>query len=74
MVITLAAILIEIFFWKKRTGGHGVALAEPRNNDKCRLDIRKFSFLQITVTEWSILSADGVGASSVNRIKSKIYI
>ena len=34
---------------------------------QCRLDIRKFSFSQRTINEWSILSADCVGASSVNK-------
>jgi len=38
--------------------GHEVTLAKKQ----CRLDIRKFSF---SVTEWNILSADCVGASSV---------
>ena len=38
----------------RRTRGHG------------RLDIRKFSFSQRTEKEWNRLSADCVGASSVN--------
>ena len=33
---------------------------------QCRLDIRTFSFSQRTVNEWNRLSADCVGASSVN--------
>ena len=41
---------------------------------QCRLDIRKFSFLQRTVNEWNRLSADCVGASSVNIFKNKIDI
>ena len=39
---------------------------------QCRLDIRKFSFSQRTVNEWNRLSADCVGASSVNMFKNKI--
>ena len=50
--------------------GHGVTLAKKQ----CRLDIRKFSFLQRTVNEWNRLSADCVGASSVNIFKNKIDI
>ena len=47
---------------EERTIGHGVTLAKKQ----CRLDIRKFSFSQRTVNEWNRLSADCVGASSVN--------
>ena len=47
---------------ERRTRGHGVTLAKKQ----CRLDIRKFSFLQRTVNEWNRLSADCVGARSVN--------
>ena len=39
-----------------------------------QLDIRKFSFSQRTVNEWNRLSADCVGASSVNIFKNKIDI
>ena len=53
---------------ERRTRGHGVALAKKQ----CRLDIRKFS--QRTVNEWTGLSADCVGASSVNIFKNKIDI
>ena len=67
-------ILTEIFFSqsRKREGlrGHGVTLAKKQ----CRLDIRKFSFSQRTVNEWNRLSADCVGASSVNIFKNKIDI
>ena len=49
---------------------HGVTLAKKQ----CRLDIRKFSFSQRTVNEWNRLSADCVGASSVNIFKNKIDI
>ena len=63
----------NIFFTVKeerRTRGHGVTLAKKQ----CRLDIRKFSFSQRTVNEWNRLSADCVGASSVNVFKNKIDI
>ena len=40
----------------------------------CRLDIRQFSFSLRTVNDWNILSADCVGASSVNMFKNKIDI
>ena len=51
---------------ERRTRGHGVTLAKKQ----CRLDIRKLS--QRTVNEWNRLSADCVGASSVNMFKNKI--
>ena len=63
----------NIFFTVKgerRTRGHGVTLAKKQ----CRLDIRKFSFSQRIVNEWKSLSADCVGASSVNIFKHKIDI
>ena len=64
----------RIFFFtvkeERRTRGHGVTLAKKQ----CRLDIRKFSFSQRTVNEWNRLSADCVGASSVNIFKNKIDI
>ena len=63
----------NIFFTVKeerRTRGHGVTLAKKQ----CRLDIRKFTFSQRTVNEWNRLSADCVGASSVNIFKNKIDI
>ena len=63
----------NIFFTVKeerRTRGHGVTLAKKQ----CRLDIRKFSLSQRTVNEWNRLSADCVGASSVNIFKNKIDI
>ena len=55
---------------ERRTRGHGVTLAKKQ----CRLDIRTFSFSQRTVNEWNRLSADCVGASSVNMFKNKIDI
>ena len=61
----------NIFFSVKeerRTRGHGITLAKKQ----CRRDIRKFSFSQRTVNEWNRLSADCVGASSVNVFKNKI--
>ena len=65
-------ILTEIFFFtvkeERRTRGHGVTLAKKQ----CRLDIRNFS--QRTVNEWNRLSADCVGASSVNIFTNKIDI
>ena len=50
---------------ERRTRGHGVTLAKKQ----CRLDIRTFSFSQRTVNEWNRLSAESVGASSVNKFK-----
>ena len=41
---------------------------------QCRLDIKKKSFSQRTVNEWNRLSADCVGASSVNIFKNKVDI
>ena len=67
------SIDINIFFTVKeerRTRGHGVTLAKKQ----CRIDIRKFSFSQRIINEWNILSADCVGASSVNIFKNKIDI
>ena len=46
----------------------------PKLRNISRLDIRKFSFSQRTVNEWNRLSADCVGASSVNIFKNKIDI
>ena len=34
--------------------------------DRCRLDIRKYSFSQRTINEWNKLSTDCVNAISVN--------
>ena len=55
---------------ERRTGGHGVTLAKRQY----RLNIIKFSFSQRTVNEWNRLSADCVGASSVNMLKNLIGI
>ena len=66
-------IFRNIFFTAKeerRTRGHGVTLVKKQ----CRLYIRKLSFSQRTVNDWNRLSADCVGASSVNIFKNKIDI
>ena len=55
---------------ERRTRGHGITLAKKQ----CKLDIRTFSFSQRTVHKWNRLSADCVGASSVNMFKNKIDI
>ena len=55
---------------ERRTRGHGDTLAKKQ----CRLDIRTFSFSQRIVNEWKRLSAECVGASSVNIFKNKIDI
>ena len=55
---------------ERRTREHGVTLAKKQ----CRLDIRRFSFSQRTVNEWNRLSADCVGANSVNIFNNKIDI
>ena len=55
---------------ERRTREHGVALAKKQ----CRLDFRKISFSQRIVNEWNKLSADCVGARSVNMFKNKIDI
>ena len=51
-----------------RTGGHEVKLVK----DRCRLDIKKYSFSQRTVNEWKKLSKDCITASSVNMFKNKL--
>ena len=53
---------------ERRTRGHGITLAKKQ----CRLHVRNFSFSQRTVNEWNRLSADCVGASSVNMFKNQI--
>ena len=55
------------------TRGHKAALVKPYS----RLDKRKFSFSQRTITDWNNLSHDcvnasSVNASSVNMFKNKI--
>ena len=61
----------NIFFKLKEdsvTRGHKAALVKPYS----RLDKRKFSFSQRTITDWNNLSHDCVNASSVNMFKNKI--
>ena len=50
-----------------RTRGHEVTLVKYH----CRLDIRKYSFLQRTINEWNKLCTDCVTVSSVNMFKNK---
>ena len=66
-VIELLVMVLFLVLDGKRTSGPGVTSAKKQ----CRLDIRKFSFSQRTVNEWNRLSADCVGASSVNIFKIK---
>ena len=51
-----------------RTRGHEVTLIK----DLCRLDIRKYSFLQRTINEWNNLSTDCITASRVNMFKHRV--
>ena len=59
-------ILTELFFYRLRKkeplDKHGFTLAKKQ----CILVIRRLSFSQRTVNKWNILSADCVGANSVN--------
>ena len=68
--LSLSSPTSECFKEERRTRRHGVTLAKKQ----CRLDIKTFSFSQRTVNEWNRLSADCVGASSVNIFKNKIDI
>ena len=64
-------ILIEMFFSLKkdsRTRGHEVKLVK----DQCRLEIRKYSFVQRTINEWNKLSTDCITASSMNMSKNNV--
>ena len=45
-----------------RTRGHKAALVK----EQCRLDMRKYSFLQRVINEWNKLPNDCVNANSVN--------
>ena len=60
----------SLFSLKKdrRTRGHWVTLVK----EHCRLDIRKYSFSQVTINEWNKLSTNCVNASSVNMLKNKV--
>ena len=51
-----------------RTRGHKAALVKER----CRLDMRKYSFSQRMINEWNKLPNDCVNASSVNMFKNRI--
>ena len=50
-----------------RTRGHKAALVK----EQCRLDMRKYSFLQRVINEWHKLPNDCVNASSVNMFKNR---
>ena len=52
----------------KITRGHNFTLVKKQS----RLDVRKFSFSQITINVWNKLSIECVHASSVNMFKNKI--
>ena len=63
----------NMFFSLKRdsrTRGHEVKLVK----DKCRLDIRKYSFSQRRVNESNKLSTDCITASSVKMFKNKLEL
>ena len=47
---------------------------EPEDIKQYRLDMRKYSFSQRVISEWSQLSNDCVNASSVNMFKNKTDI
>ena len=59
---------------ERRPRGHGIALAKKQCSTHTHTHIRTFSFSQRTVNEWNRLSADCVGAKSVNMFKNKIDI
>ena len=65
-------IFIIIFFLEikesKITRGHNFTLVKKQR----RLDVRKFSFSQMTINVWNKLSTECVHASSVNVFKNKI--
>ena len=58
------------FSFKKdsKTRGHEVKLVK----DRCRLDIRKYSFSQRTINEWTKLFTDCITASSVNMFENRV--
>ena len=62
----------NIFFFEikesKITRGHNFTLVKKQ----IRLDVRKFSFPQRTITVWNKLSTECVHASSVNMFKNRI--
>ena len=49
--------------------GHGFTLEKGQS----RLDVRKHSFPQRTINEWSKLSTDCVHSSSINMFKNRVY-
>ena len=51
-----------------RTRGHAVKLVK----NQCRLEIRKYSFVQRTINEWNKLSTDCITASSMNMFKNNV--
>ena len=51
-----------------RTRGHEVTLVK----DQCRLEIRKYSFIQRKINEWNKLSTDCIPASSMNMSKNNV--
>ena len=59
-----------LFSLKKdsRNTGHEVKLAK----DQCKLDIRKYSFLQKIINEWKKLPTDRVTVSRVSMLKNKV--
>ena len=52
----------------KITRGHNFTLVKKQS----RLDVRKFSFSQRTISVWNKLSEECVHASSVNMFKNRI--
>ena len=51
------------------TRGHEATLIKVQ----CRLDIRKYSFSQITINEGNTISTDCVNGSSVNTFENKVH-
>ena len=58
----------NMFFLLKKDRGHQVKLLE----DRCRLDIWKYSFSHRTIHEWNKLSTGCVTASDVNMLTNKV--
>ena len=52
----------------KRSEEHDVTLVKGQS----RLDVRKYSFFQMTVNEWNKLSADCVHSGSINMSMNRI--
>ena len=71
--IEVFKIFIIIFFFfkikqSKITTGHNFTLVKNQS----RLDVRKFSFSQRTISVWNKLSTECLHASSVNMFKNII--